>query len=57
MTTNLLNLLDEDRLIKAIEVARILNISRALAYQLMTRIPHLTNRENRNYGLVSQTSE
>jgi hypothetical protein len=28
-------LLDEDRLLKAIEVAQILNISRALAYQLM----------------------
>ncbi len=27
--------LDEDRLLKAVEVARILNISRALAYQLM----------------------
>ena len=30
-----LSLLNENRLLKAIEVAKILNISRALAYQLM----------------------
>ena len=35
MNETTVTFLDTDRLLKAVEVARILNISRALAYQLM----------------------